>query len=52
MSPYSRDINAFVDACTRLLSDNIAAASLTVKENQILQFYLAAMLAKFPAIIK
>lgn len=52
MSPYSRDLNAFVDACVMLLSEDIVAASFTIKENQILQFYLAAMIAKFPALLK
>jgi len=52
VSPYSRDLNAFVDACTMLLSDDITAANLTVKEHQVLQFYLAAMIAKFPALLK
>lgn len=50
MSPYNRDLTAAVDACTALLDEE--AATLTVKENQLLQYYLAAMTAKFPALIE
>ena len=52
VSPYNRDLTAFVDACTALLDEEVTAANLTVKESQLLQYYLAAMTAKFPALIE
>ena len=52
MSPYGRDINTFVEACELLLSNEVVAADFTLQENQVLQYYLAALGAKFPALLK
>ena len=50
--PYGRDINTFVEASEMLLSHEVVAANLSLPEHQVIQFYLAALLAKFPAILK
>jgi hypothetical protein len=52
MSPYGRDINAFVDGCKMLLNVEILPADLTPQQNQVIQYYLAALVAKFPALLK
>jgi hypothetical protein len=52
LSPYGRDINTFVDGCKLLLNTEIVAAELTPQQNQVIQYYLAALVAKFPALLK
>lgn len=52
VSPYNRDITLFVDACETLLNVDIGLTKLTVKEDQIIQYYIAALAAKFPALLK
>jgi len=52
VSPYNRDIiRAFVEACERLLSIDSGIVNLTQQENQIIQYYLAALGAKFPTLL-
>jgi hypothetical protein len=52
MSPFGRDINAFVDACKLMLNAEIVATELTPQQNQVIQYYIAAMAEKFPAVVK
>jgi hypothetical protein len=52
MSPYGKDINSFVDACKLLLNAEIVAAELTPQQNQVIQYYIAALIEKFPALLK
>jgi hypothetical protein len=49
---YGRDINAFVDACKNMLAVEIVATEINLQQNQVIQFYLAAMAEKFPALLK
>ena len=51
MSPYGKDMNAFVDACEKMLSIEVVAEDLIAQQNQIIQYYLAALMAKFPALL-
>lgn len=51
MSPYGKDINSFVDACV-LLNTEIVAAELTPQQNQVIQYCIAALIEKFPALLK
>ena len=52
VSPYNRDfIRAFVEACETLLSIDSGIVNLTQQENQIIQYYLAALGAKFPTLL-
>jgi hypothetical protein len=52
MSPHGRDINTFVTACEALLGTNVATADLTEQEGQLIQYYIAALAAKFPALVE
>jgi hypothetical protein len=52
VNPYGRDLNVFVDACRNMLNVEIVAAEFTPQQNQVIQFYLAAMAEKFPALLK
>ena len=52
MSPHGRDINRFVAACEALLEMNVATADLTEQEGQLIQYYIAALAAKFPALVE
>ena len=52
MSPYGRDLNSFVDACKLMLNVEVVAAEFTPQQNQVIQFYLAALAEKFPALLK
>jgi hypothetical protein len=52
VSPYGRDINTFVDGCKLLLNTEIVAAELTPQQNQVIQYYIAALAEKFPALLK
>ena len=52
MSPYERDINTFVVACETLLNVNMVAVDLSAKERRIIQYYISALTAKFPALLK
>lgn len=52
MSPYGKDIHTFMDACEALLQVEIVAADLSEQEGRIIQYYLAALAAKFPALLK
>jgi len=51
LSPHGRDINAFVSACETLLGINVTTADLTEQEGQLIQYYIAALAAKFPALV-
>ena len=51
MSPYKRDIQAFVDACEMLLAFDTGIVILTQPEIRTIQYYLAALSAKFPAVL-
>jgi len=51
VSPYNRDIMAFVDACESLLHDDIMVVNCSRQENLIIQYYIAALGAKFPALL-
>ena len=52
VNPYGRDLNVFVDACRNMLNVEIVAAEFSPQQNQVIQFYLAAMAEKFPALLK
>ena len=52
MSPYGKDINAFIDACQKMLSVELVSSDLTPQQNQVIQYYLAALVAKFPALLE
>jgi len=52
VSPYGRDINAFIDGCKLMLNIEVLATEFTPQQNQVIQFYLAAMAEKFPALLK
>ena len=43
LNPYGRDLDVFVDACRNMLNVEIVAAEFTPLQNQVIQFYLAAM---------
>ena len=51
VSPYNRDILAFVEACETLLSVDSVILNLSRQESQVIQYYLAALGAKFPALL-
>jgi hypothetical protein len=51
LSPQGRDINTFVSACETLLGITVATADLTEQEGQLIQYYIAALAAKFPALV-
>jgi hypothetical protein len=52
VSPYNRDIiRKFVEACETLLSIDSGIVNFTQQENQIIQYYLAALGAKFPTLL-
>ena len=51
MTPHGRDINTFVVACETLLGLDVTAADLTEQEGRIVQYYIAALAAKFPALV-
>jgi hypothetical protein len=51
VSPHGRDINTFVSACETILGINVATADLTEQEGQLIQYYIAALAAKFPALV-
>ena len=50
VSPAGKDILTFVAACETLLSPAIVPKDLTEHESRAIQYYLAALSAKFPAI--
>ena len=52
VSPHGRDINTFVAACGTLLGTNIMTAELTEQEGQLIQYYIAALATKFPALVE
>jgi hypothetical protein len=52
VSPTGKDLNTFVDACETLLRADIVAADFTLQESQIIQYYIAALAAKYPALLK
>ena len=51
VSPHGRDINTFVSACETLLGINVATVDLTEQEGQLIQYYIAALAVKFPALV-
>lgn len=48
--PMSKDLNKFVAACETLLASAFIPAELTQTELQMIQYYLSALSAKFPAL--
>ena len=48
MSPYRKDINAFAVTCEALLSVDIVSENLNEIDNRLVQYYIAALAAKFP----
>jgi len=52
VSPHGRDINTFVSACETLLGIHVAAADLTEQEGRLIQYYISALAAKFPALVE
>ena len=51
MTSYiSQDVNSFVAASESLLAHRIMLTELTERERQVIQFYLSALAAKFPAL--
>ena len=51
VSPYKQDLKSFVDGCEKLLSFDIELVGFTPKEHQVIQYYIAALTAKFPALL-
>jgi hypothetical protein len=51
VSPHGRDINTFVSACETLLGINVATAEFTEQEARLIQYYIAALAVKFPALV-
>ena len=52
MSPLRTDIHTFAAACEKLLWQELLPEDLTVDENHVIQYYLSAVSAKFPALLK
>ena len=52
MSPYGKDINAFIDACQKMLSVELVSSDLTPQQNQVIQYCIAALIEKFPVLLK
>ena len=51
VSAIGKEINTFVAVCESLLSPTFMANDLSQKESHAIQFYLAALRAKFPALV-
>lgn len=51
VTPYSREIMAFADACETLLKLDSVVVNLTQQQSQVIQYYLAALGARFPALL-
>ena len=51
MSLYKEDLKVFVDGCERLLGYDFEMLNFTPKEHQVIQYYIAALTAKFPALL-
>jgi hypothetical protein len=49
--PISEDVNAFVSACETLLEAAIMQKAFNEFETRAIQYYLSAMVAKFPVVI-
>jgi hypothetical protein len=49
---YGSYINTFMVACETLLRADIVASDFTEKESQIVQYYISALGAKFPALLE
>jgi hypothetical protein len=52
MSPYKQDMKAFADACETLLRLEFVADNLSERDHQVIQYYIAALAAKFPSLLK
>jgi hypothetical protein len=50
VSFISQDVNSFVAASESLLAPRIQPIELTERERQVIQFYISALSAKFPAL--
>jgi hypothetical protein len=50
VTPYNREIMAFADACETLLKVDSVVVNLTQQQSKVIQYYLAALGAKFPAL--
>ena len=48
--PYNREVMAFADASETLLKPEREAVKFTQQQNQVIQYYLAALGVKFPAL--
>lgn len=51
MNSHRRDLNIFVIACDALLSLDTVPQDFTSQDHQVMQYYLAALTAKYPALI-
>lgn len=51
MTSCRKEITKFMAGCETLLDVGVVASNLTHTEHQIIEYYLAALSAKFPAII-
>ena len=51
VTPYNREILAFADACETLLKLDSMLVNLSRQQSQVIQYYLAALGTKFPALL-
>lgn len=52
MSPFNKHLAEFVIAAESLLEFDHVLLPLTPKDQQTIQYYLAALAAKYPALLK
>jgi hypothetical protein len=48
--PLRKDIHTFIAACENLLGRDITPDNLNESEGHVIQYYLSALAAKFPAL--
>ena len=51
VTPFNSEIMAFADACERLMKVDGVVVNLNRPQSQVIQYYLAALGAKFPALL-